>query len=173
MAIEKSWSGMRKYLEKEMLVDFLHGRVRYNCTTYPGMDGCHIFELFLDGKLFKQFSWETVNSYFIKNGIAKKPENMTIAEYWENFWNLLDQYPLQTRTEYTDDEFAEALNMYRNQEIQNSIYSENPIIKMFALLDRRTGKRALEKLSDSIPDEPEWIQRLYKFRVESGARQLL
>lgn len=69
--ILKSWSGMRKYLEKEMLAESLQGRVRYNCTTYVGMDGCRIFEVFLDGKLFKQFSWETVNSYFIEQRIAK------------------------------------------------------------------------------------------------------
>lgn len=35
-----SWSGMRKYLEKEILADSLCGRVRYGCTAYIGMDGC-------------------------------------------------------------------------------------------------------------------------------------
>ncbi|WP_442861330.1 hypothetical protein [Butyrivibrio sp. XB500-5] len=39
--ILKSWSGMRKYLENEMLADSLRGRVRYNCTAYVGMDVCH------------------------------------------------------------------------------------------------------------------------------------
>ena len=34
-----SWSGMRKYLEQEMLADSLHGRIRYGCTSYVGMDG--------------------------------------------------------------------------------------------------------------------------------------
>ena len=33
-----SWSGMRKYLEQEMLAECLHGRVRYNCNSYVGMD---------------------------------------------------------------------------------------------------------------------------------------
>lgn len=32
-----SWSATRKYLEKEMLAESLSGRVRYNCTAYPGM----------------------------------------------------------------------------------------------------------------------------------------
>ena len=54
-----SWSGMRKYLEKEMLAESLSGRVRYNCTTYTGMDGCKIFEVVLDDKVHKQFSYET------------------------------------------------------------------------------------------------------------------
>lgn len=33
-----SQSGMRKYLEQEMLAESLKGRVRYGCTAYPGMD---------------------------------------------------------------------------------------------------------------------------------------
>ena len=40
-----SWSGMRKYLEQDMLANSLQGRIRYGCTTYVGMDGCHIFEV--------------------------------------------------------------------------------------------------------------------------------
>lgn len=65
-----SWSGMRKYLEQEMIADCLKGRVRYNCTTYTGMDGCRIFGIFIDKKLVKQFFWETVNTYFINNGLS-------------------------------------------------------------------------------------------------------
>ncbi|MBR0428470.1 MAG: hypothetical protein IJK17_00140 [Lachnospiraceae bacterium] len=163
--ILKSWSGMRKYLEKEMLADSLQGRVRYNCTTYVGMDGCHIFEVFLDGKLFKQFSWETVNSYFMAQGIVAKPEKMTVGDYWKDFWNLMDEYPMAKRYEYTDNEFAEALEAYRNQDIRVSVQSGNPIVKMFSLLDRRVGNRTLEKLEPSMQEEPEWLQQVYAFRI--------
>ncbi|MEL7657927.1 MAG: hypothetical protein AAGU75_18695, partial [Bacillota bacterium] len=45
-----SWSGMRKYLESEMLASALKGRIRYSCTTYVGMDGC--------GKKRKEFDDE-------------------------------------------------------------------------------------------------------------------
>lgn len=37
-----SWSGMRKYLEKEMLAKSVQGRIRYNCTRYIGMDGVYL-----------------------------------------------------------------------------------------------------------------------------------
>ena len=46
-----SWSGMRKYLEQEMLAESLKGRVRYGCTTYVGMDGAHVFEVCIDDLL--------------------------------------------------------------------------------------------------------------------------
>ena len=60
--IEGSWSGMRKFLEEETIAASLRGRVRYNCTTYVGMDGCRVFEIFVDNEVIKRFSWETVNS---------------------------------------------------------------------------------------------------------------
>ena len=138
-----SWSGMRKYLEQDMLADSLRGRIRYGCTAYVGMDGCHIFEICIDGVQIKRFSWETVNTYFINNGYTQNPHPNGIGEYWAEFWSLLDQYPLDKRTEYTDEKFCEALEVYRNQDIQDSINSVNPLVRMFAVLDRRIGKRNL------------------------------
>ena len=162
---EKSWSGMRKYLETEMLAESLQGKVRYNCTTYPGMDGCHIYELFINNELFKQFSWETVNSFFIDEGYIQKVHPMSVSDYWAGFWETIEGHPMGTRTEYTDGEFAEALEIYRNSDIKNSINSANPIVKMFAILDRRVGRRTLDKMKDSMVTETEWLQRIYDFRI--------
>ena len=165
--IEGSWSGMRKYLEVEMLADALKGRVRYHCSTAVGMDGCRFFEVYFDGRCFKRFSWETVNSYFIEAGIIEKPRTMSIPDYWDGFWMLIERYPMEARNEYTDDEFCSALEAYRNSDIQSSIHSADPIVKMFALLDRRLGKRTLEKMAEEIQSDPEWLQAVYHFRTHA------
>lgn len=162
-----SWSGMRKYLEQEMLAESLAGRVRYGCTTYVGMDGCHIFEICIDGEQVKRFSWETVNTYFLQNGYKRNKNPMGVAEYWEEFWPLLEKYPIQMRTEYTDEEFCDALQLYRNQSIQDSIASVNPLVRMFAVLDRRVGKRTLNKIKSYITEQPEWLQEIYQLRIDA------
>ena len=154
-----SWSGMRKYLEQEMLADSIKKHVRYNCTTYVGMDGCKVIEIFIDDVLTKRFSLETVNTFFINNGY-KDGTN----EYWKGFVTLLDKIPISQRNEYTDEEFCEALERYRNQSIQQSINSENPLERMFAILDRRIGKRTLITLKNSINEQPMWLQTFYKLR---------
>lgn len=159
-----SWSGMRKYLDQEMLAQSLRGRVRYGCTTYVGMDGCHIFEICIDGKQMKRFSWETVNSYFIDNGYTSNQNPSGIREYWTEFWPLLDKYPITNRTEYTDGEFCNALAKYQNQDIQESLRSNNSLIRMFAILDRRVGKRTLTKLKSEFEDQPQWLQQIYLIR---------
>jgi hypothetical protein len=162
-----SWSGMRKYLEKEMLADSIKGRVRYKCTRNVGMDNCFIFEVFIDGKSVKQFSWETVNTYFIKNGYTENKNPVGIHEYWEEFWKLLDTIPMYSRTEYRDEEFCEALEKYRNNPIQNSLFSDNPLERMFAVLDRRIGKRTLLKVKEAIEKQPQWLISFYKLRLEA------
>lgn len=162
-----SWSGMRKYLEQEMLADILKGRVRYGCTTYVGMDGCHIFEICIDQKQVKRFSWETVNTYFIENGYTKNKKPFGTSEYWKEFRTLIEKYSLNNRTEYTDEEFCNALELYRKQDIQNSIYSSNPLVRMFAVLDRRVGKRTLEKLKNEIEKQPYWLQQIYRLRISA------
>lgn len=167
MRYEGSWSGMRKYLEKEMLADSLKGRVRYGCTTYVGMDGCKIFEVCVDDKQVKRFSWETLNNYFIEKGYKTIEKPYGTIEYWDEFWSLLNKYPLNERTEYKDSEFADALSLYRNQDIICSIQSDNPIVRMFAILDRRVGKRTLEKLKDTLDEQPEWLKYFYSFRFEA------
>jgi len=162
-----SWSGMRKYLEQEMPAECLKGRIRYGCTSYPGMDYLCVFEICVDGKQIKRFSMETVNTYFINSGYTsvKKPHGK--RDYWQDYWELLDKYPLPLRTEYTDDEFAEALMEYRNTDIQSSFNSENPIVRMFAVLDRRVGKRTLAGAKELIDRSPEWLKFFYNLRIEA------
>ena len=162
-----SFSGMRKHLEKEMLADSLKNRVRYGCTRYVGMDGCHIFEVCIDGEQIKRFSWETVNSYFIKSGYTKNENPFGISEYWAEFWSLLEKYPIETRTEYTDEEFCDALEQYRNQDIKESIFSKNPLVRMFAILDRRIGKRTLVKVKETLTEQPDWLKKIYLLRLSA------
>lgn len=163
-----SWSAMRKYLEKEMLAQSLKGRVRFNCTRYVGMDNSHIFEVFIDDVLVKQFSWETLNTYFINQGCKKSETQSTgIQRYWEDFWTFYAEYPMELRTEYDDNEFASALAEYRNQNIHESISSPNPLVRMFAIFDRRVGKRTLEKQKENINLQPEWLQQFYNLRFDA------
>ena len=164
--IEGSWSGMRRYLEQEMLAPSLRGRVRWQCEAYPDMDGKTVFSLVIDGEPCKRFSWETLNSYFLAQGMKSEETAHPRGrrEYWMEFWDLLTQTPMQERTEYTDEEFCDALAVYRNQPIGESLRSENPLVRMFALLDRRCGKRTLARCAPEMAAQPAWLQALFQLR---------
>lgn len=160
-----SWSGMRKYLEKDMLAESLKGRIRYGCTAYAGMDGCRVFEVCVDGVPVRRFSWETVNTYFIEQGCKGKSGD--VRGYWEGFWPLMERYPIDRRTEYTDEEFCRALESYRNQDVRKSLCSGDPIVRMFAILDRRVGKGTLQEIQSDMQERPEWVRRFYILRLNA------
>ena len=154
--INGSWSIIRKYLEEEMLCETLKGRIRYNCTKHKGMDGTGLFEIYVDGNLIKMFNMFHMSSQLFKNGDFN----------WDDFWAEFDK-PMNQRTEFTDSEFANALEDYRSSDISTSLASENPIVRMFAILDRRIGKRTLEKIKETISDQPEWLQFFYELRIDA------
>jgi hypothetical protein len=157
-----SWSGMRKYLENEMLAKTLRGRVRYSCTTFSGMDGCGIFEVFVDEKSIKRFSMETVASAIYPNN-----KKVDMIEYWNKYWSVKESAQLEQRKEFDDIEFADALTQYRLLDISQAIASRNPIVRMFAILDRRVGKRTLEKLAEIVDSQPVWLQYFYRLRMSA------
>lgn len=69
--------------------------------------------------------------------------------------------------------FYNAFNEFDNQSIEKSLESENMLIRILAVLDRRVGKRKLEKIKLTIEDEPEMFQKFYNIRMqfeESGKR---
>jgi|GEM_PF-5307855 len=64
-------------------------------------------------------------------------------------------------------QFTKALETFLSSPIQESLQSPNPLIRLLAILDRRTGKRTLEKMKDSIDKEPNWLQYFYKLRLQA------
>ena len=56
---------------------------------------------------------------------------------------------------------------FDNQDIETSLKSENLIVKIFAVLDRRVGKRRLKIMKETIMDESDTFQEFYAIRVKA------
>lgn len=56
------------------------------------------------------------------------------------------------------------LNVYSVRECLNS---ENYILELLAVLDRKIGKRTVKQLADKISTEPEWFRKFILLRAES------
>lgn len=155
-----SWSAVRKVLEQDLLCEALRGRVRYRCTKYPNTEYQGIFEVFVDGRMVKNFSMESVG----REARALYGEEGGRKEFWQNMWR---HKPDENRTEFDDQEFADALRIYRQSEIQAAVSHENPVVRMFAVLDRRLGRRSLERLREEIENQPDWLRAFYRLRLEA------
>ena len=63
--------------------------------------------------------------------------------------------------------FYEAFGIFDNQIIEKSLVSENPLVRIFALLDRRLGKRRLLALEESMEQELDWVRAFYVIRMQA------
>lgn len=161
-----SWSAMRKVLEQENICDSLKGRIQYLATRYRDshdqegrvavrLDGREIFQSFF-------FDWQAKRDAVVKSNVISKVQA-------ESYWDYWDKVHLETKNHGGFDQygFYDAFHEYQNESIEDSLSSADPVVRLFAILDRRTGKRRLQNMLSEIESQPEWLQVFYKLRLES------
>lgn len=175
----KSWSGLRKELEEEFLCESLRGRVQYFLTHYHGApDNYGRFCVRVDKKEYvmaNPYSYYVKGYYKLEN-LTKKERDIPERE-WTDKGYLYDDENKKVEDDIVNVainngdfhiyNITDAIREYKGLPITESIVSENPIVRMFAVMDRRIGKRKLEKLSKEIDMQPEWLQFFYKLRLDS------
>lgn len=68
---------------------------------------------------------------------------------------------------YAQYDFFPAMDTYLNTSIKESLQSPDILIKILCLLDRRTGKRTLLKMRDTMLEEHPIVQYFYTLRCEA------
>ena len=160
-----TWSGTRAKLENEYLAPSLRGRIQYFATSYskcPDHEGRAAVRL--DGEeIFKSSYYEycfvewNVRQRIAHSEVGLSPQD----EYRKARQMALDEGAFDQRDFYT------AFREFDNQSIECSLVSANPIVRMFALLDGRVGKRRLIALKNSMDNEVTWLQVFYRLRCEA------
>lgn len=162
-----TWSKIRYKLENEYIAESLKGRIRYFATTYSK---CHDHEgraaILLDGKQIISGSY---CEQWSKAELLPKDETLRVR--------LSREFPYMDNTalEYGQFDqrcFYNAFNEFDNQSIERSLYSENLLIRIFAILDRRVGKRTLSKLRENIQNEPQVFQQFFSIRMDAEEMKL-
>ncbi len=63
--------------------------------------------------------------------------------------------------------FYRAFEEFECQSIEQSLASENLLIRIFAVLDRRVGKRRLRRIQQDIQKEPATFQLFFALRARA------
>lgn len=159
----KSWSGLNNQLA-ECLCDSLRNRVTYFLTRYREVHNSYgRAAIRLDGKELAVFSW-----------IDMYKQDSDLNERWEEtgIWDS-DALELKNKWEkegiLSDWDFLQAATDFLQMPIGEALISDNCLIRIFAILDRRAGKRTIKQIQDSekYKTYPEWVQQFYKLRFES------
>ncbi len=160
-----SLSAMRKVLEDENICDSLKGRVQYFVTRYREshdqegrvavrLDGNEIFKSnFYDGEIKRHEAWSEID--------ASKGGHTDYSECGE-------QIELEALNKGGFDRFAfyNAFHSYQNSGIDDSLQSPDPVVRLFAILDKRVGKRRLHKIVSETEQQPAWLKPFYRLRLE-------
>ena len=157
-----SWSGIRKRMESEYLAESLKGDISYFATSYsrsPDHEG--------------------------RAAIRYKGKEIIKGCYYHN-WTKAESFPKDEKYErrmseefaFMDDTaiklgvfdqtcFYKAFDEFDNQSIEKSLYSDNLLVRIFAVLDRRVGKRKLISMKESIENEPDSIKEFFAIRMNA------
>lgn len=151
--MEWSWGKMRKRLEKEYLAACLRGHIQYFVTRYrESHDRVGRASIRLDGK-------EILCGNHFNAECPIYPINYDIYGPLNN--EKLDHGA------FDEGDFYKAFQEFDNQSIEKSLESEDLLVRIFAVLDRRVGKRRLLQMKETIQDEPVNFQTFYAIRMEA------
>lgn len=174
----QSWSGIKKRLEQDLLCDSLKGRVKYFITKYKNShDESGRVAIIVDGKeiiqgnIFRYYKgyWEVEQKYKRQLNIprrfwnGKEMENNLENQEVENY---IDEIRLEEGI-FDVWQFTDAVEEFLSLSIEESLTSQNPLIRLLAIVDRRVGIRTLTKIMNCIRDQPIWLQYFYKLRFQA------
>lgn len=157
-----TWSGIRKKLESEYLAKSLQGHIQYYATTYSrSHDHEGRAAIRYDGKeIIKGCYWYN----WTKAGQFPKDEKYERRMREENAF--MDDTALKLGV-FDQRSFYAAFQEFDQQSIEKSLKSENLIVRIFAVLDRRVGKRRLLMMKDTIEQEPNTFKEFYAIRARA------
>ncbi len=170
----KSWSSERKRLEEDLLCDVLKGRVKYIITSYrKSHDQTARFAVRIDDKEVIGGSFCGYNMQFYRMlkallGIKDRTDNI-IRTHNRAYYKSCDEAEeiMKKDSIFQVYDFAEALLEYKQSKISESIASDNALVRLLAVVDRRIGKRTLEKIKYDVAHQPKWLQQFYILRLDA------
>ncbi|MDF2541682.1 MAG: hypothetical protein K0S47_1400 [Herbinix sp.] len=159
----KSWSGLNKQLS-EFLCDELKGRITYFLTRYHEVHNSYgRAAIRLDGKELVCFSW--IEMYHQENDISILYDEKQDNSYEETIARMKPEWDINCT--YYEMDFLNAVLQFRNMPIQAALQSDNYIIKILAIMDRRVGNKTLMRIENDneYKKYPVWVKQFYELRL--------
>lgn len=157
-----TWSGIRNKLEKDYLAESLRGRIQYYATSYsksPDHEGRAAIRY--DGK-------EIISGCYWNNWVKANlfPKDEKFEKRMDNEFAFIDDTAIKLGV-FDQRCFYSAFEEFDNQSIDVSLTSENSIVRIFAILDRRIGKRRLLAMKDIVINEQDTLRMFYVIRANA------
>ncbi|MFP3728992.1 hypothetical protein U8V72_27780 [Priestia filamentosa] len=170
MLYHPKWSKVKKRL-MSFVCEPLHSRVDFQVINYRKAHD-QLGRAVITVDKVEMLSMCTITAereeYYRERDIRIQLDDFSYDDVFNNR-ALQEQAHEQLKTEgiYGQYDFFSALEEYFNSPIEASLTSNNMIIKILCMLDRRVGKRTLRKMKESISEETLLVQEFYKLRCDA------
>ena len=172
-SVYKSWSDLKKQMNS-LLCDSLKDKISYFYTSYHEVHNAYgRATINYNKKEIIAFSW--LERYTQQGDIVAQYEKMDNASLV--FDDCMQKYEFAKITATKDKwmpnctlcetDFINSMTIYLKTNITSSLHSDNYLLRVFAYMDRRVGKRSLIKIKDEVEKLPDWVKQFYQIRCEA------
>lgn len=170
MLYHPKWSKAKKRL-MSFVCESLHSRVDFQVINYRKAHD-QLGRAVITVDKVEMLSMCTITAereeYYRERDIRIQSDDFS----YDNVFNnraIQEQAHEQLKMEdiYAQYDFFSALEEYFNSPIEVSLKSNDRLIKILCMLDRRVGKRTLRKIKEFISEENTLVQDFYKLRCDA------
>lgn len=170
MLFHPKWSKAKKRL-MSLLCESLHSRVDFHVINYRKAHD-QLGRAVITVDKVELLSMCTITAereeYYRERDIRNQLNDFS----YDNVFNnraIQERAQEQLKNEgiYAQYDFFTALEEYFNSPIEVSLKSNDLLLKVLCILDRRVGKRTLCKMKESISEENKLVQDFYKLRCDA------
>lgn len=156
----KSWSNLKKQMN-DLLCDSLKGKISYFCTSYHEVHNAY-------GRASISYCKEEIIAFSWVEAYQKEQELYQLCrEGSEVSYGEMEKEKWIPEGKLCNADFINSITIYLKTDIAQALRSNNYLLRVFAYMDRRTGKRTLIKIRDEAETLPEWVRQFYRIRCEA------
>ena len=169
----KSWGNLKKQMQ-DLLCTSLQNKITYFYTRYHKQRGSFgRASINCDKQELISFSWDIgldiqwADEY--KTILSEKDSQKfgNIREMQRQIHETLMREKWMPNGTLYHMDFLHAVLKYLQTDVISALHSDNYLLRIFAYMDRRIGKRTLVKIKDEVEILPDWVKKFYKLRCEA------
>lgn len=159
----KSWSNLKSQMN-DLLCDSLKNKISYSYTSYHEVHNAYgRATINFEKKEMAAFSW--VENYAQEREMSQLYRERKRASYGE-----MEKQKWMPEGKLCEIDFINSITIYLKTDIASSLASDNYLLRVFAYMDRRIGKRTLIRIKDDVEKLPEWVKQFYEIRCEAEGK---
>lgn len=156
----KSWSNLKKQMNG-LLCDALKGQISYFYTSYHEVHNAY-------GRATINYCKKEIVAFSWAQMYEQESE---VSELWREgkkvSYEQLEKERWMPECILCEGDFISSVTVYLKTDVLSALHSDNYILRVFAYMDRRVGKRTLIKIKNDVEVLPEWVKQFYRIRCEA------